>query len=243
MWIKVNFKGKQVWAECGADGLLISNQGRTPVRYSDKPGSTVYGGGTSRIERIGGEAPRELEAGVSADSAGPRKQTGKGSGFGSAGKRTAGQAQAAVQDLKARMAALPEGTHLAFTDGACKGNPGPAGAGAVLKLADGRVLEDSRSCGVATNNVGELTAIDMAIDLLEGAGIEPTASVALFTDSSYAIGVLQKGWKAKANVTLILGLRQRLRAWPGLSLHWVPGHSGVPENERADELAVAGCVG
>ena len=114
---------------------------------------------------------------------------------------------------------------------------------AMLKLADGRVLEDSRSCGVATNNVGELTAIDMAIDLLEGAGIEPTASVALFTDSSYAIGVLQKGWKAKANVTLILGLRQRLRAWPGLSLHWVPGHSGVPENERADELAVAGCVG
>ncbi len=130
-----------------------------------------------------------------------------------------------------------------FTDGACKGNPGPAGAGAVVKLADGRVLEDSRSCGVATNNVGELTAIDMALDLLEGAGVDPQAGVALFTDSSYAIGVLQKGWKAKANRELILGLRARLKGWPGLSLNWVPGHSGVPENERADQLAVAGCVG
>ena len=240
MWIKVQFKGKTVWAECKPDGQLISERGRTPVRYSDKPGAKVYGGGTARISMLDGESPKELEAGISADSS-PSKKGKRGSGFGSAGKRTASQAKAAVQDLKARMAALPEGTHLAFTDGACKGNPGPAGAGAVVKLADGRVLEDARSCGIATNNVGELTAIDMALDLFEGAGVEPSSAIALFTDSSYAIGVLQKGWKAKANRELILGLRARLKDWPELQLHWVPGHSGVPENERADALAVSAC--
>ena len=236
-WVRARFKGKDVWAEVGPDGVLVAQGGRTPIRYSDKAGAKVYRAGLSRIEVVD-RTPVELGAGVSADAA---KKKGRGSGFGSAGTRTAAQAAAAKQDARARIDALPEGTHLAFTDGACKGNPGPAGSGAVVKLADGRVLEASRALGIATNNVGELTAIDMALDLFEEAGVDRGAAIALFTDSKYSLGVLTLGWKAKANQELILGLRDRLKAWPNLRIEWVAGHVGVPENERADALAVQGC--
>lgn len=239
MWIPVQFKGKKVWAQVGADGGLISKSGRTPVRYSDQPGAKVYNGGTARIEGIPGAKPVDLDAGAPAKKK-PR-QTKRGSGFGSAGKRSDAQTKAAREDLNQRMARIPEGTHLGFTDGACRGNPGPAGAGAVVKLADGTLLESSQSCGIATNNVGELTAINLALDLLDGADTPHDAPVVLFTDSSYVIGVLSKGWKAKANRVLILGLRKRLKEWTDLELAWVPGHAGVPENERADALASGAC--
>ncbi|MCB9745808.1 MAG: reverse transcriptase-like protein [Alphaproteobacteria bacterium] len=192
---------------------------------------------------IPGEGPQDLPEGVSADEGGGSGgggRSGRGSGFGSAGKRSASQAAAARRYSREQIEALPEGTHLAFTDGACKGNPGPSGAGAVVKLADGRVLEMSRSCGIATNNVGELTAIGMALELLEQAEVPKDAPVAIFTDSQYAQGVLVKGWKAKANRTLILGLRAKLAEWSGVEVNWIAGHVGIPENERADRLAVIG---
>ena len=236
-WVRARFKGKDIWAEVGADGVLLAQGGRTPIRYSDKAGAKVYRAGLSRIEVVD-RTPVSLEAGVSADAAKAKKS--KGSGFGSAGTRTAGQAAAAKQDARTRIDALPATTHIVFTDGACQGNPGPAGAGAVVKLADGRVLEDSRALGIATNNVGELTAVDMALDLLEGAGVDNQAEIALFTDSKYTLGVLTQGWKAKANRELILGLRERLASWPNFEIQWVAGHVGLPENERADALAVQG---
>ncbi|MCB9744713.1 MAG: reverse transcriptase-like protein [Alphaproteobacteria bacterium] len=195
---------------------------------------------------IPGEGPQDLPDGVSADAdgggggGGGGGRASRGSGFGSAGKRSASQAAAAARYSREQIESLPEGTHLAFTDGACKGNPGPSGAGAVVKLADGRVLEASRSCGIATNNVGELTAIGMAMELLAQAEVPKDAPVALFTDSQYAQGVLVKGWKAKANTALILRLRAQLAEWPGLQVNWIAGHVGIPENERADRLAVMG---
>jgi len=57
------------------------------------------------------------------------------------------------------------------------------------------------------------------------------------TDSQYAIGVLTKGWKAKANQQLIADIKERIRNFPRLLLVYVKGHAGVPLNERADELA------
>ncbi|MCP4808972.1 MAG: reverse transcriptase-like protein [Proteobacteria bacterium] len=138
------------------------------------------------------------------------------------------------------MDALPEGTHLVFTDGACHGNPGPAGSGAVVNIAGGPTLEKSKALGIATNNVGELTAVGMALDLLEQGEVPKDATIALFTDSKYTMGVLAQGWKAKANRELILEIRGRLKDWPNLEINWVAGHVGVPENERADELATLG---
>jgi ribonuclease HI len=59
----------------------------------------------------------------------------------------------------------------------------------------------------------------------------------IHTDSAYAIGVLSKGWKAKANLVLIERVRARLAKRPGTTLVHVRGHAGIELNERADELA------
>ena len=65
---------------------------------------------------------------------------------------------------------------------------------------------------------------------------DPACPLVIKTDSQYTIGVLQKGWKAKANVDLILELKDALKARPA-RIQYVPGHSGVLLNERADALA------
>jgi ribonuclease HI len=240
-WIRSSFKGKQVWAEVDSSGSLAVSSGRVAIRYSASAGSKIYRAGASGVAPIAGASPEDLEAGVSADAK-PKKRS-RSSGFGSAGTRTAAQSAAAAADARQRLAALPEGTVVAFTDGGCRGNPGPAGSGAVVLLPDGRRGEASLSLGTATNNVGELAAIGLALDLLEEAGVPDTASVALFTDSKYTNGVLCLGWKAKANRDLILGLRERLSRRSGASIHWVAGHVGVDGNERADALANAGVAG
>jgi ribonuclease HI len=241
-WVRALFKERKVWALADASGKPLEEEGRTPIRYSEKAGATIYRAGASRIRAIPGAEVQELPEGSVAEPsvASPRTQSrpgAKGSGFGSAGRRTVAQSEAARQSAQETLASLPEGTHVVFTDGACVGNPGPAGAGAVLRCADGRTLEEGLPLGEATNNVGELSAIGLALDLLERAGVSPEEPVALFTDSKYSRGVLTEGWKARSNTELILELRSRLEKWTGLSLHWVAGHVGIPENERADELA------
>lgn len=239
-WIPVSFKGKTVYAQAGPDGAVLSDGGRTPIRYSKSDGAKVYRAGTAGLGKPKGKAV-ELDAGTAAEPStggkgGARKT--KGSGFGKAGTRTQAQSTAAKKDAAQRIAALPAGTHMAFTDGACKGNPGPCGAGAVLKLADGTTTETMEYLGRGTNNVGELSGIGLALTLLDEAEIPVDAPVVVFTDSQYSFGVLAKNWKAKKNTELILGLRARLKERPGVRLDWVAGHVGIPENERADRLAV-----
>ncbi len=121
-----------------------------------------------------------------------------------------------------------------WTDGACSGNPGPMGIG-VVAIDGGKRRELGEYLGVGTNNIAELTAIDRALDLVGAdAGARP---VRVYTDSSYSIGVLSKGWKAKANQELIGRMRRRLATMPNVEFVKVSGHAGVPENERCDELA------
>ena len=110
-------------------------------------------------------------------------------------------------------------------------------------LPDGRVAEAVRSLGHATNNIAELTALSMVLELLDDAGLPPEHPVRVDTDSDYSIGVLARGWKAKKNTELIVGIREQLKARPGVELAWVRGHAGDPGNERADELAVRGSRG
>lgn len=243
-WRRAEFKGKKVWVEVDASGAPAARGGRVPMRYSDRPGSKVYRAGVSNVQ-IDADAPIvDLEAGVSADDA--RKKSGRGSGgrgFGSAGSRSKAQAVAAAEAARELLAGLDDDVHVAFTDGACRGNPGPAGSGVLLKLADGRVARASRSLGRATNNIGELTAIGVALQLLDEAEVPPDARVVVLTDSSYSHGVLVKGWKAKANASLIAELREALQARPGVEIHWVAGHVGIDGNEEADRLANRGVDG
>ncbi|MDX9719945.1 MAG: ribonuclease H [Myxococcota bacterium] len=124
------------------------------------------------------------------------------------------------------------GEILAFTDGACQGNPGPAGLGVVIQ--DGReVIEISEYLGRGTNNIAELSAILRALERITNSERE----VHLYTDSSYAIGVLAKGWKAKANPELIERVKRELSRFSKLTLYKVKGHAGHALNERVDALA------
>lgn len=120
-----------------------------------------------------------------------------------------------------------------YTDGACSGNPGPAGAGTVL-IIDGRQRELSTWLGEGTNNIAELVAVQQGIRALEQP-VERT--VVVHTDSQYSIGILAKAWKAKANPKLIAEIRRDLEPLPKIVWHWVRGHIGVELNERCDALA------
>ena len=135
----------------------------------------------------------------------------------------------------ARLAA-PAPTHapggvIAYADGACSGNPGPSGLGVVVIDGPTRV-ELSEYLGQGTNNIAELTAVLRAL-----AEVARDRPMTIYTDSQYTIGVVQKGWKAKANQDLVAELRAALSGRSATRLSYVPGHSGVLLNERADALA------
>ena len=126
-----------------------------------------------------------------------------------------------------------------WTDGACSGNPGPMGIGMVVIDGPHR-QEKGEYLGIGTNNIAELTAIERGVDMAGAASASHRLRV--YTDSSYAIGVLSKGWKAKANQELIAKIKRRL-APLNIEFVKVSGHAGVPENERCDELARGAITG
>lgn len=133
-----------------------------------------------------------------------------------------------------------------FTDGACSGNPGPGGWGAILRY-NGHEKELSGGEADTTNNRMELMAVIEGLQALK----EP-CEVTLTSDSQYVCNAISKGWaknwkkngwiksdKSPAkNPELwdrLLDLLERHR----VTVVWVRGHNGHPENERCDELAVA----
>ena len=130
-----------------------------------------------------------------------------------------------------------------YTDGACRGNPGPGGWGAVL-LYGGHRREISGASGQTTNNRMELTAAIRALETLKR-----PSEVALYTDSTYVKdgitrwlpGWKAKGWRTKAKTPVKnRDLWEALDAIVGrhdVTWHWVRGHAGNAENERADTLA------
>lgn len=129
---------------------------------------------------------------------------------------------------------MPAGTeHIeVYTDGACTGNPGPAGLGVVLRFGPYH-REIHQYLGLATNNIAELTAIKVALEAIKN----PRKKVLVHTDSQYAIGVLTGAYKAKKNQDLIRDIQRLMRGFDDLQLVKVAGHSGIPQNERVDELA------
>ena len=136
----------------------------------------------------------------------------------------------------------------AFTDGACKGNPGPGGWGAVLRTSDAkgcaREKELSGGENPTTNNRMELTA---AIEALSA--LKKPCRVAISTDSRYVMDGLTKwihGWRKNGWRTADKKPVKNAELWQALlaaserhrvEWTWVKGHAGHPENERADKLA------
>ena len=121
-----------------------------------------------------------------------------------------------------------------YTDGASSGNPGPSGIGVLLQYGTHQ-KEISRYIGNATNNIAELEAIRVALASIKNHDLP----VRVYTDSSYAHGLLTKGWKAKKNKTLVANIRKLASTFKDLQFIKVKGHAGDMLNERADRLATA----
>lgn len=133
-----------------------------------------------------------------------------------------------------------------YTDGACSGNPGPGGFGAILRC-DGREKEISGGEPHTTNNRMELLGVITALEALKY-----PCEVRITTDSKYVVDGISKGWavgwkkrgwkKSDGKPALNPDLWERLLAL--LEVHkaefvWIKGHAGHPENERCDRLAVS----
>lgn len=119
-----------------------------------------------------------------------------------------------------------------YTDGACSGNPGPGGWGAVL-VWNGVVKEISGGELRTTNQRMELTAVIRALESLKR-----PCEVTVCTDSQYVAGTMTRGWKRKANLDLWTRLDELCRMHT-VEFEWVQGHAGNNYNERADRLARA----
>ena len=132
-----------------------------------------------------------------------------------------------------------------FTDGACSGNPGPGGFGAILRF-EGHEKELSGGEAQTTNNRMELTAVIVALEALKF-----PCKVILTTDSKYVVDGIEKGWakswrangwkkkdKKPALNPDLWGRLLDLLEIHKVEFNWVKGHAGHPENERCDALAV-----
>jgi len=230
-WVKAALRGQSVFARADEAGRFALEGGRVEVRYKPNDGRRYDANPANLKVQPGAVMPD--------DTCGPAEGV-KSERKGGAGAKGASKGKSKGASKAKTAAPIPvvdADTLVAYTDGACSGNPGPAGLGVVV-LDQGRTVEIGEYLGAATNNVAELTAILRALE--ETA--DPGRPIVIHTDSKYSIGVLTKGWKAKANVELIGEIRSALTARANASFVYVPGHAGVPLNERADELARAAVV-
>jgi ribonuclease HI len=227
----MRFKGGVVWVRADESGaLVLDTDGRAEMKYRESdaksyrpsPANLVSDSGDGGLRSEGPPSPA-------------RREAGKGTT-----PRTA-HATHGTQGAPGKKEGLPANAIEIWTDGACSGNPGPMGIGVVV-IDGAQRREAGEYLGVGTNNIAELTAIERGVEI---ATTDPqeTRRLRIYTDSSYAIGVLSKGWKAKANQELIARIKRRLAALPRVEFVKVAGHAGVPENERCDELATGAVLG
>ncbi len=202
-WMPHRLRDADVWARVDTSGTLVKDSdGRVEVVYKAAPGAKVYRAGARNLTALPGPA-------VEIDVERAPEQTA--------------QTSAAIP---------PKNPIHVWTDGACTGNPGPAGLGAVI--IDGeQTRELSEYLGQGTNNIAELMAIYRGLEEVT----DRKRPVIVYSDSTYAIGLLSKNFKAKANAELVAKLRALTKQFADLRFVKVAAHSVVPLNERVDELA------
>lgn len=203
-WARFRFKRAKVWARVDDEGRPLVEGGRVEIRYKEGDART-YQASPRNLAPLGEEPPPSASGVRSTRRSDQRKRTAR---------------------------PAPEGLIEAWTDGACTGNPGPAGWGAVLRFGE-EVRELSGFLGRATNNIAELWAVKASLEAVR----DRTRPVRVYTDSTYTLGILTRDWKPKANQALVAEIRALLGRFDDVEVVKVPGHAGVPENERADELA------
>ena len=210
-WKRMRFKRNKVWMAVDAQERPLIENGKALIKYQlDQPHQ--YWVHPDSIKPLDEDVPTQKAP---------------------SGRRTARRASQNDGEPDAPPDATQDGAIQIYTDGACSGNPGPAGIGIVL-LYKGHRKEISRYIGIATNNIAELKAIQAGLESVKNRDLP----VILYTDSSYSVGLLTKGWKAKQNQELVQQVKSLVSGFNHLRVVKVKGHAGHPENERADRLAV-----
>lgn len=232
-WERRFFKNnkQKVWVELDEAGEFVKDdKGLVPMRYKVEDTERTY---TAHPRSIG--APVDASAAPVEATPAPKAEPKKTSAELSEVMRTSSACviSTSVPDMLVNEPPPDEGSIEVYTDGACQGNPGPCSLGVVIRYGP-HYKEMSQYLGVGTNNIGELTAILVALESFNRRDLP----VRVHTDSSYSIGAITKGWKIKANKDLILSLRKLATSFDDLGFVKVKGHAGIPLNERADQLAV-----
>ena len=210
-WKKYEFKGEEVYVRVLPTGKPIVHRGRVELRYR-LGARKSYKAAPDNIVDVGSDIISDQEMGGSSAAAATSK--------------------AALREEPKEPA--DENTIVIYTDGACSGNPGPAGVG-VFMQRPATTLEISEYIGSGTNKIAELTAILRALEQIKED--EQEQRIHLYTDSGWSLGVLIGGWKAKTNLELIGSIQTQMERMPNLELLKIKGHAGHPGNEEADSLA------
>jgi len=212
-WKRMILKGNKVWQALGPDEKPLSKNGKVLIKYNPDQ-EYEYWVNENNLE--------EISPGTLGKPQVRKKIKDKSSSDNRKG----------VVEEFASEADIPSDAICIYTDGASSGNPGPSGIGILFRFGE-HEKELSRHIGIATNNIAELEAIKTA--LLE---LKTTKKpVRIFTDSSYAHGVLTLNWKAKKNPELINRIKKTMTSFSDLKLVKIKGHAGHAGNERADSLA------
>jgi ribonuclease HI len=254
-WLKHRLRDADVWAKVDDAGALVTDRdGRVEIVYKPADGARVYRAGARNLTKVASSAPVEIVVGEPAPekpaapaangavanaptrNAGAAPTRNAGAGPRATAKPLSGKKlvteENATAHAMAEIAKAPDNAIHVWTDGACSGNPGPAGIGAVI-LDGTKQTEISEYLGEGTNIIAELTAILRALETIE----DRARPVIVYTDSQFSIDMLTKGWKAKKNVELVADVREVARSFKDLRFVWVRGHANVPLNVRCDELA------
>lgn len=135
-----------------------------------------------------------------------------------------------------------------YSDGSSRGNPGPGGYGAILLFGKHR-MEISKGFRLTTNNRMELLGIIEALKAMKSTD----HPISIYTDSSYVVNAINKGWLTKWIKTGFAGGKKNKDLWlnyaalaskfNSIKVYWVKGHANNPFNNRCDELATAAADG
>ncbi len=218
-WIRHRLREADVWAKVDAEGVLLKDAGgRVEIVYKPVNGARVYRAGARNLTPVGrgpDNPPLEIEVGDPAPER-TEAQGAQGRGRGTGPSATVANADA---------------IHI-WTDGACEGNPGPAGLGVVI--IDGKQQRElSEYLGQGTNNIAELTAILRGLESVE----DRKRPVIVYSDSQVldrpALAELEGQGQRRAGRQAA----RLLREFTDVRFVKVAAHSGIPLNERVDELA------
>ena len=228
-WVRKKFKKCKVYVLVDAQGQIVTENNLAQIKYRGVDDDKIYNARAEDIEDL------EENTSTKEKSTTKKKSTTK-ENTASATPTKKKQHSDVVKDTPIHNTQQnPTSSQIEiYTDGACTGNPGPAGIGIYFRFGKHQ-KEISEYIGHATNNIAELTAIKKALESLKSYEYPVT----IFSDSQYSLSVLNGAYKAKKNKELIGSIQKLMSNFKHLKLVKVAGHSGIAGNEKADQLAVS----